>query len=90
MPVSDEEVNICVRDVLGPLEGEERVPHWSLLHYSVNLNPALRQQIAADVEGYVSSAELMRIKDDGKAVRDSPESFSLSLRSVSFKSSIIS
>ena len=70
MPVSGEakEVNIVVEDVLGPLVHDERVPHWSLLHYSINLNPAMRQQIAADVESFVSSSELMRINEAGETV----------------------
>jgi hypothetical protein len=66
------EVNITVEDVLGPLPEEgERISHWSMLHYSINLNPALRQQISADVESYVSSSELMRINDKGDAVSES-------------------
>ena len=63
-----EEVNMVVEDVLGPLEDGERAAHWSLLHYSINLNPALREQIATDVESYVSSSELMRINDKGETV----------------------
>jgi len=67
-----EEVNIVVEDVLGPLVSQDQVgerdPIWSLLHYSINLNPAMRQQIAADSERYVSSSELMRINEDGETV----------------------
>ena len=67
-----EEVNIVVEDVLGPVVSQDQVgerdPIWSLLHYSINLNPAMRQQIAADSERYVSSSELMRINEAGETV----------------------
>ena len=67
-----EEVNIVVEDVLGPVVSQDQVgerdPIWSLLHYSINLNPAMRQQIAADVESFVSSSELMRINEAGETV----------------------
>ena len=42
-------VDILVEDILGPKgdDGVLKPPCFSLLHYSVNLNPSLRQQIGA-------------------------------------------
>ena len=52
-------VNITVEDILGPLgNDDEPIGCLSLLHYSINLNPALRQQIQADITGYMSQSEL--------------------------------
>ena len=61
-------VNITVEDILGPL-GKDGEPTecLSLLHYSINLNPALRRQIQADVVGYMSQSELKLVPDEASA-----------------------
>jgi hypothetical protein len=61
---SGDMVNIAVEDILGPLgEDGEPIVCLSLLHYSINLNPALRRQIQADVVGYMSQSELKLVPD---------------------------
>ena len=70
--VSDD-VYISVQDILGPeMHDYSRAgslslvhynPSFSLLHYSYNLNPTLRQQIAVELHELVSSCELRQLKE---------------------------
>ena len=66
-------VYISVQDILGPeMHDYSRAgslslvhynPSFSLLHYSFNLNPTLRQQIAVELHELVSSCELRQLKE---------------------------
>lgn len=78
VPVCDSSgamVNINVEDILGPLDPNTGavIEPLSLLHYSVNLNPALRQQIRADIFGYMSQSELKLVTTGGDDVDALPE-----------------
>ena len=44
---------------------------WSLLRFSVNLNPALRDQLSAEISALQSDTEMRRIHDDRAACRGS-------------------
>jgi hypothetical protein len=67
-----DEIHISVQDILGPemhdhsTSNSSSLVHYdssfSLLHYSFNLNPTLRQQIAIDLHELVSSCELKNVK----------------------------
>ena len=59
-------LDVRVEDILGPKDDKtmERDHKFSLLTYSFNLNPALRDQLGQDLAGFVSSYEMYA--DGGK------------------------
>ena len=59
-------IDVRVEDILGPKDDKtmERDHKFSLLTYSFNLNPALRDQLGQDLAGFVSSYEMYA--DGGK------------------------
>ena len=61
-----DQIDVRVEDILGPKDDKtmERDHKFSLLTYSFNLNPALRDQLGQDLAGFVSSYEMYA--DGGK------------------------
>jgi hypothetical protein len=64
--------DITVGDILGlagegGAAGEDASGRWSLLAFSFNLNPALRDQLSTEISGLQSTTELRRAGPDGAA-----------------------
>jgi hypothetical protein len=64
--------DITVGDILGlagegGAAGEDASGRWSLLAFSFNMNPALRDQLSTEISGLQSTTELRRAGPDGAA-----------------------
>eukprot|EP00937_MAST-01D_sp_MAST-1D-sp2_P004761 g4761.t1 len=62
--------DITVADIIGPEQSQsnDSGPQWSLLTFSYNLNPAMRDQLSADINGLFTGIHLQRDKGGERAL----------------------